>query len=130
MMLGPVLNLVNGPIVGDAIRDPNNRHRQAGARREGRRARSSRRLYLAFLSRLPTAKETGRPALKAIAGRARPTTTRMAAEATQAEERSADYEKTSSTRSQAAWEAGLAQRAELGGRLELVERRRPRRRRR
>ena len=25
MMLGPVLNLVNGPTVGEALKDPNNR---------------------------------------------------------------------------------------------------------
>ncbi len=41
MMLGPVLNMVNGPVVGEAIKDPNNRIakllRHGEGRRQGRR---------------------------------------------------------------------------------------------
>ena len=42
MMLGPILSLVNGPIVGDALRDPNNRLAKLRPR-NGRHASSSRR---------------------------------------------------------------------------------------
>jgi Protein of unknown function (DUF1549)/Protein of unknown function (DUF1553) len=56
MMLGPVLNLVNGPIVGDALRDPNNRLNKLGVTIKDDR-KFIEEVYLAILSRLPTAKE-------------------------------------------------------------------------
>jgi hypothetical protein len=56
MMLGPVLNLVNGPIVGDALRDPNNRlNKLAAANKDDRRFVEE--VYLSIVNRLPTPKE-------------------------------------------------------------------------
>lgn len=65
MMLGPVLNLVNGPIVGDALRDPNNRIAKLAATVKDDR-QFIEELYLAILNRLPTEKEitTGLKAFK------------------------------------------------------------------
>lgn len=64
MMLGPVLNLVNGPIVGDALRDPNNRlNKMAVAIKDDRKYVEE--LYLAILNRVPTAREIDR-GLKAL----------------------------------------------------------------
>ena len=56
MMLGPVLNLVNGPVVGDAIKDPNNRIAKLLADREGRR-QGRRGIVPGVLCRLPTPTE-------------------------------------------------------------------------
>jgi len=42
MQLGPVLNLVNGPVVADAIRDPSKPHRTVAPQGEGLERRSSR----------------------------------------------------------------------------------------
>lgn len=56
MMLGPVLTLVNGPVVGDALRDPNNRI--ARLVKKGRSdAKIVQDLFDAILCRPPTAKE-------------------------------------------------------------------------
>jgi hypothetical protein len=66
MMLGPVLNLVNGPIVGDALRDPNNRLAKMGTTIKDDR-QYVEELYVAILNRFPTPKELefGLKALKA-----------------------------------------------------------------
>ncbi len=56
MMLGPVLAMVNGPIVGDAIRDPNNRISKLVAS-EKDDAKVVEEIYLTVLNRRPTAKE-------------------------------------------------------------------------
>jgi hypothetical protein len=56
MLLGPVLNLLNGPVVGDAIKDPDNRLAKILAGNLDN-AKAIEELYLAFLSRPPTAKE-------------------------------------------------------------------------
>jgi hypothetical protein len=56
MMLGPVLNLVNGPIVGDALRDPNNRLSKLAAKYLDDR-KFVEEVYLAIVNRLPTQKE-------------------------------------------------------------------------
>jgi hypothetical protein len=56
MMLGPVLNLVNGPVVGEAIRDPGNRIARI-LTTEKNDAKVVEELYLSVLCRLPTAKE-------------------------------------------------------------------------
>jgi hypothetical protein len=65
MMLGPVLNLVNGPIVGDALRDPNNRLAKMGTTIKDDK-QFVEELYLAILNRLPTQREleVGQKALK------------------------------------------------------------------
>ncbi len=67
MMLGPVLNLVNGPIVGDALRDPANRIAKIAAASAGDDKKFVEEIYLAVLNRFPTPKEieTGLKALKA-----------------------------------------------------------------
>ncbi len=56
MMLGPVLTLVNGPVVADALRDPSNRlHKLLAAEKDD--GKVVEELYLAVLNRLPTSKE-------------------------------------------------------------------------
>jgi hypothetical protein len=56
LMLGPVLSLVNGAVVAEAIRDPNNRLvKLLTAEKDD--AKVVEGLYLAFLNRPPTAKE-------------------------------------------------------------------------
>lgn len=57
MMLGPVLNLVNGPVVAEAIRDPNNRIAKL-LLAEKNNTKVVQELYLAVLCRLPTPAET------------------------------------------------------------------------
>jgi hypothetical protein len=56
MMLGPVLNLVNGPVLANAIKDPGNRIAKllAAEKDDGKVIEE---LYLAILSRLPTKSE-------------------------------------------------------------------------
>jgi hypothetical protein len=56
LMLGPVLNMVNGPVVADAIKDPNNRIATL-LRKEKDSAKVVEELYLALLCRPPTKKE-------------------------------------------------------------------------
>ncbi len=56
MMLGPVLNLVNGPVVGDAIRDNSNRLAKLLARK-ATDTELVEELYLAVLGRLPSERE-------------------------------------------------------------------------
>jgi hypothetical protein len=56
VMLGPVLNMINGPVVGDAVRDPNNRIAKLLTKEKDNR-KVVEELYLAFLARFPTDKE-------------------------------------------------------------------------
>jgi len=56
MMLGPVLNLVNGPVIGDAVRDPENRITKLLASSQDT-AKVVDDLYRAVLCRLPNDKE-------------------------------------------------------------------------
>src|SRR5262249_42976969 len=56
MLLGPVLNLLNGPVVGDALKDPENRLTKILAANPDN-AKAIEELYYAFLSRPPTQKE-------------------------------------------------------------------------
>ena len=56
MMLGPVLAMVNGPIVGDAVRDPNN-HIAKFTAGEPNDAKVVEEIYLSVLCRKPTAAE-------------------------------------------------------------------------
>jgi hypothetical protein len=65
MMLGPVLNMVNGPIVGDALKDPNNRLYKLTAT-EKNDAKVIEDLFLAIVCRRPTPEEMTR-GLKALA---------------------------------------------------------------
>lgn len=66
MLLGPVLNLVNGPVLNDALRDPGNRIMQILAR-EKDDARVIEELYLSILARMPTKQEVSQ-ALEAFKG--------------------------------------------------------------
>src|SRR5207249_7235583 len=65
MMLGPVLNLVNGPIVGDALKDPGNRINKLAIEVKDDK-KLIEEIYLSILNRLPTKKdvEIGLEALK------------------------------------------------------------------
>src|SRR5262249_55982629 len=56
MMLGPVLSLVNGPVINDALKDPNNRIARLVAE-EKDDARVVEEVFLSILSRPPSAKE-------------------------------------------------------------------------
>ncbi len=56
MMLGPVLNMVNGPVVGEAVKDPNNRIAKLCATQKDD-AKVVEELYLAVLCRPPTPAE-------------------------------------------------------------------------
>jgi hypothetical protein len=69
LMLGPVLNLVNGPIVGDAIREPSNRINKLALQIKDDRE-YVKELYLWILNRYPTDKEIelGLNAFKAAEG--------------------------------------------------------------
>jgi hypothetical protein len=64
MMLGPVLNLVNGPIVGDALKDPNNKIAQMVAREKDDN-KLVQELFLMIMSRKPT-KEEQEAGIKAL----------------------------------------------------------------
>jgi hypothetical protein len=56
MMLGPVVAMVNGPVLGDALKDPNNRiAKLLAAQKDDTKAIEE--LYLAVLSRVPTKDE-------------------------------------------------------------------------
>ena len=70
-MLGPVLNLVNGPIVADAIKDPNNRITRLVAR-EKDDAKVVEELFVAILNRFPTKDETAAGVKALRAGAAEP----------------------------------------------------------
>src|SRR5262249_53186689 len=57
MNLGPILAMVNGPIVADAIKDPNNPiAKLLASEKDDRKAVEG--IYLAVLNRLPTAAES------------------------------------------------------------------------
>ena len=56
MQLGPVLSLVTGPVINDAIKDPNNRIAKIVAAHKDD-AKVVEELYLAILNRRPTEKE-------------------------------------------------------------------------
>jgi hypothetical protein len=56
MLLGPILNLINGPVLADALRDPNNRIAKLCAQ-EKDDAKVVHELFLAILCRPPSAEE-------------------------------------------------------------------------
>ena len=66
MMLGPVLNLINGPIVGDAIKDPNNRISKIVAS-EKNDARVVEELFYSIFCRPPSQEELA-AGIKALQG--------------------------------------------------------------
>jgi hypothetical protein len=101
--LGPVLAMVNGPIVGEAVRDPNNALNKL-ALTEKDDGKLADRIYLSVLNRLPTAKER-EIAVGAIRGAAKDHAEMMAeykpkAAAFEAYQKQLDAKQT-------AWETGL-----------------------
>jgi len=103
MNLGPILAMVNGPIVADAIRDPQNRINKIVVSQKDD-AKAVEDLYLAVLNRYPTAKEKeeGVKALRA----AGPDHAAMVAEYKPKLAAFEDYKKTLDAK-QKAWEAGM-----------------------
>jgi len=59
MMLGPVLTLINGPVLGEALKDPSNRLAQLTAT-EKDDGRLIEEIYLAILARRPTKDEVAK----------------------------------------------------------------------
>jgi hypothetical protein len=100
MMLGSVLNLVNGPVPAAAINDPNNRLAKLVST-EKDDAKIVEELFLAFLGRLPTKSEL-QLGLQSLKDGER-TYEALVVEAKQHQEALAAYEKTLDTR-QAQWE--------------------------
>ncbi|HEX4609179.1 MAG TPA: DUF1549 domain-containing protein [Urbifossiella sp.] len=102
MNLGPVLAMVNGPIVADALKDPNNRLTKlvTGEKDDGKVVEE---VYLAVLARMPSAKEkdAGVAALRS----AGPDHAAMAAAYKVKADAFAAY-KTTIDAKQKAWEAG------------------------
>jgi hypothetical protein len=105
MMLGSVLNLVNGPVPAAAIHDPNNRLAKLVAT-EKDDAKIVEELFLAFLGRSPTPSELqlGLQSLKD----GEKTFESLVAEAKQHQTALATYEKTLDSR-QAQWEEKVKQ---------------------
>jgi len=101
--LGPVLAMVNGPIVGEAIKDPNNRiNRLVLSEKDD--AKVADQIYLSVLNRLPTAKE--RAAAVAAIRAAGPDHAKMLAEFQPKQTAFEAYKKTLDAK-QHAWEEGL-----------------------
>jgi hypothetical protein len=103
MMLGPVLNLVNGPVVANAIKDPGNRIAKLVAA-EKNDAKVVEEIYLALLSRLPTPAEL-RAGLKSIKD-GEEDFRDLVAEAKKHQEALAAYENGMDAR-QSQWEQGI-----------------------
>jgi hypothetical protein len=100
---GAILAMVNGPIVADAIRDPNNRLNKL-VLSEKDDAKVVDGIYLSVLNRLPTAKEreSGIKAIRSAGG----DLAVMQAEYKPKADAFANYEKTLAEK-QKAWETGL-----------------------
>ena len=108
VQLGPVLNLVNGPVVGEAIKDPNNRI-VAMLQKEKDSKKIIETLYLAFLSRVPTEAEV-KGGLAAIED-GRQDYADLLVEAKKKADALAAYDKTIPSRIPG-WEAGFMRRPE------------------
>jgi hypothetical protein len=103
MMLGPVLNLVNGPVLGEALKDPSNRLAKLAAT-EKDDTRLVEEVYLAILSRRPTKEEVAR-CLKTFEGAGKDYE-ELAAEYAKREGALRAYEKLLPAK-QAEWEKGF-----------------------
>jgi hypothetical protein len=103
MMLGSVLNLVNGPVAAGAIQDPGNRLARLVAT-EKDDGKVIEELFLAFLGRLPTRTEMSLGLQSLRDGEK--TYETLVAEAKQHRENLAAYEKGMDAR-QAQWEEGV-----------------------
>jgi hypothetical protein len=103
MMLGPILTLVNGPVIGEALSDPSNRlHKLLATEKDD--GKVVEELYLAVLNRFPTEKEKAAGIMAVKSGAADFETYQI--EARRRAAALADYEKTLPAK-QAAWEATL-----------------------
>jgi hypothetical protein len=100
MMLGPVLNLVNGPIIADAVKDPDNRLSKL-VTGEKDDAKVVEEMFLSILCRKPTAAELA-AGIKTVQGAA-DEHTRLVAEYQKLVDALAAYEKQIPSK-QAAWE--------------------------
>jgi hypothetical protein len=103
MLLGPVLALINGPEVGDAVKDPNNRLAQLVARYKDD-AKVVEEIYLAMLARYPTKRELAL-GIEAIRG-AGPIQAQMQAEYAKLKSILDSYQEQLDAK-QPAWEAAL-----------------------
>ncbi len=101
--LGPVLAMVNGPIVGEAVKDPNNRINQM-VLAEKDDGKVADKIYLAVLNRLPNPKERA-AAIEAIRAAAQDHAQMVA----EYKPKAAAFEayKAQLDAKQAAWEEGL-----------------------
>jgi hypothetical protein len=104
MQLGPVLSLVTGPVINDAIRDPNNRIAKIVAA-EKDDAKVVEELFLSILSRKPSAKEL-EVATKEFRGN-NSEFAELAADHTRRKDALLAYEKQLPAK-QAAWEESMA----------------------
>jgi hypothetical protein len=103
MMLGPVLNMVNGPVVGEALKDPGNRlYRLTATEKDD--GRIVEEIFLAVLCRPPTPEERAR-GLKALQD-SQGETARILAEYNRLKASLADYEKQLDAR-QGDWEKSV-----------------------
>jgi hypothetical protein len=103
LMLGPVLNLVNGPVLGEALKDPNNRlAKLAAAEKDDHKLIEA--VFISVLCRKPTEAEL-REGLKALKD-ADGDYDRLLAEYRRRADILAAYEKTLPEK-QVAWEKGL-----------------------
>ncbi|MCS7045244.1 MAG: DUF1553 domain-containing protein [Gemmataceae bacterium] len=103
ILLGPVLSLVTGPVLAEALRDPNNRINKIAAAATDD-AKAVEEIYLALLSRLPTKEETA-IGIEALRGN-EAEHAKLVAERQRREAELAAYEKRL-PQLQAAWEANV-----------------------
>jgi len=116
MNLGPIMAMVNGPVVADAIKDPNNRINQF-VLKEKDDAKVVDEIYLSVLNRYPTAAERA-SGIKALQSAGKDHALMMAEYKLRVDALEA-YKKTLDDR-QAAWEKGLLdQKASIWIPLEL-----------
>ncbi len=104
ILLGPVLSLLTGPVVADALRDPSNRINKI-ATSVTDDAKAVEEIYLSMLSRLPT-KEELKIGMQALQGNDQEYM-KLAAERKRREAVLAEHEKRL-PELQAAWEQGVA----------------------
>jgi hypothetical protein len=105
MMLGPVLNMVNGPIVGEALKDSNNRlYKVTATEKDDQKVVED--LFLSILCRPPTREELAK-GLKALAD-SQGDNARVVAEHAKLVAALNEYEKPMPAR-QAEWEKNLKQ---------------------
>jgi hypothetical protein len=105
MLLGPVLNLVNGPVIADALKDPNSRLARlvAGEKDD---TKVVEEIFLMVLCRKPTAAEV-EAGLRALSDN-QEEFARLVAEQKRRQEALAEYEKQVDAR-QAQWEKTVAE---------------------